>query len=66
VVTDDGTLGYVADWLVWQHLPEGDANVYRIKKGDTPLGIARDHYGPHFTRWGQDLRFVVNALVYVN
>lgn len=66
VVTSEGNLGYVADWLLWRHLPEHDANVYRIKKGDTPLGIAREHYGPHFTRWGQDLRFVVNALVYVN
>ncbi len=66
VVTGDGTLGYVADWLIWQHLPESDPDVYRIEKGDTPLSIARDHYGPNFTRWGQDLRFVVNALVYVN
>jgi hypothetical protein len=66
VVTGEGHLGYVADWLIWRHLPEDNANVYRIKKGDTPLGIARDHYGPHFNRWGQDLRFVVNALVYVN
>ena len=66
VVTNDGVLGYVAEWLVWRHLPEGNTNVYRIKKGDTPLTIARDHYAAHFDRWGQDLRFVVNALVYVN
>jgi hypothetical protein len=66
VVTSDGHHGYVADWLVWRHLPEGNTNVYLVKKGDSPLTIARDHYGPHFNRWGQDLRFVVNALVYVN
>jgi hypothetical protein len=66
VVRDDGSLGYVADWLLWRHLPEENTGVYRIKKGDTPLTIARDHYAAHFDRWGQDLRFVVNALVYVN
>lgn len=66
VVTGDGHIGYVADWLLWRHLPEESADVYRIQKGETPLGIARQRYGPHFTRWGQDLRFVVNALVYVN
>lgn len=66
VVTADGQLGYIADWLVWRFLPEPSANIYLIKKGDTPIDIARAHYGASFDRWGQDLRFVVNALVYVN
>jgi hypothetical protein len=66
VVTSTGTLGYVADWLVYRHLPEPGADIYLIKQGDTPLEIARVRYGKDFHRWGQDLRFVVNALVYVN
>jgi hypothetical protein len=66
VVTTDGQLGYIAEWLVWRFLPEPSANIYLIKKGDTPLDIARAHYGASFDRWGQDLRFAVNALVYVN
>lgn len=66
VVTGDGQLGYIADWLLFRHVPEPGANVYLIKRGDTPIDIARTFYGRDFTRWGQDLRFVVNALVYVN
>jgi ADP-ribosyltransferase exoenzyme len=66
VVTATGNLGYVAEWLLFRNLPEPGADVYLIKKGDTPLEIARSHYGKNFDRWGQDLRFVVNALVYVN
>jgi hypothetical protein len=66
VVTGEGQLGYIADWLLFRHVPEPGANVYLIKAGDTPLDIARTHYGRDFTRWGQDPRFVVNALVFVN
>jgi hypothetical protein len=66
VVTASGNLGYVADWLLFRNLPEPGTDVYLIKKGDTPLDIARSRYGKNFDRWGQDLRFVVNALVYVN
>lgn len=66
VVTAEGQLGYIAEWLVWRFLPEPSANIYLVKRGDTPLDIARTHYGASFDRWGQDLRFVINALVYVN
>jgi hypothetical protein len=66
VVTTTGQVGYIADWLLFRHLPEPGAEIYLIKAGDTPIDIARAHYGRDFTRWGQDLRFVVNALVYVN
>ena len=66
VTTATGQLGYIADWLLFRHVPEPGADIYLIKAGDTPIDIARRRYGKDFTRWGQDLRFVVNALVYVN
>ncbi len=59
--------GYIADWLVWRHLPDPDADVLKIKAGQYPLLIAAKHYLDRgFNVWGKDLRYVVNALVWVN
>jgi hypothetical protein len=62
-----GRLGYIADWLVWRHLPDPESNVTKVGSGDYPLLIAARHYsGKGFNMWGEDLRYVVNALVYAN
>jgi len=66
VSTDQGELGYVADWLIWRHLPEPDALIHKFQSGETPLGVAKREYKGDFNRWGSDKRYVVNALVYVN
>ena len=66
VTTDDGTFGYVADWLVWKNLPEPNVKVLKIPSGRSAIGIAEEHYGEKFKSWGSDLRFVVNALAYAN
>jgi len=63
-----GKFGYIYDKLIWSKLPEPEVEVYKIKSGDYPLSIAareRDYFKV-FNKWGEDLRFVVNALVYVN
>src|SRR5262249_26295039 len=62
-----GEIGYVADWLIWRNLPDPDAEVVKIKSGETPLQIARDHYASKgFNVWGKDSRYVVNALAWVS
>jgi hypothetical protein len=53
VVTGDGNLGYIAEWLLWRHLREDHIDIHLIKKGETPLSITRNHYGPHFNRRGK-------------
>lgn len=66
VRSDQGDIGYVADWLIWRNLPEPDALIHQFQSGETPLGVAMSEYKENFNRWGSDKRYVVNALVYVN
>jgi len=66
VTTDDGVFGYVADWLIWRNLPEPNVNVLKIPSGRSAIGIAEEFYGDKFKSWGNDLRFVVNALAFAN
>lgn len=62
-----GEFGYVAKRLVWRNLPEPDAQVYKVKAGESAIELAAKHYsGQGFDVWGKDKRFVVNALVWVN
>ena len=59
--------GYVAKNDIWLGLPDPDAEIHRIKKNETPLGLAADHYkGKGFDVAGRDKRYLVNALVWVN
>jgi hypothetical protein len=62
-----GMFGYVYDRLVARHPPDPEAEVYRIEPGESPIEIAGKHYKRKgFDIWGRDLRYVVNALVWVN
>ena len=62
-----GEFGYVADTHVWRNLPDPDADVLKIKPGQSPIEIAYAHYSKKgFNVWGKDARYVVNALVWVN
>ena len=49
-----GGFGYIADWLVVRGLPDPDAEVLKIKPGDTPIDIARYFYAARgFNVWGK-------------
>ena len=62
-----GEFGYVARTHVWRHLPDPEANVIKIKSGQSPIEIASTFYAPlGFNVWSKDARYVVNALVWVN
>ncbi len=62
-----GEFGYVAKRLIWRNLPDPDAEVYKIKPGESAIELAAKHYsGKGFDVWGKDKRYVVNALVWVN
>jgi hypothetical protein len=64
VRTDDGQLGYVSKVYLFIGAPDPDARLYRIREGDTALGIAQQFYD--CGEWGTDGRFYVNVLVAVN
>ena len=57
--------GYVAADHVETNLPEPTARLHLIKPGESPIGIAERYYKGK-VKWGRDLRFYVNVLVYVN
>jgi hypothetical protein len=62
-----GGLGYIATTHVWRNLPDPDAEVVKIKPGQSPIGIASAVYSPRgFNVSGKDARYVVNTLVWVN
>jgi hypothetical protein len=62
-----GEFGYVASTHVWRNLPDPDADVLKVKSGQSPIEIAFEHYEHKgFSKWGKDPRYVVNALVWVN
>jgi hypothetical protein len=62
-----GQFGYIAQTHLWRYLPDPESDVLKVKPGDTPIDIAREHYAAKgFNIWGKDARYVVNALVWVN
>src|SRR3954447_20845378 len=68
--TASGAYGYLAQWLVDRglvktNLPDPLSRLHEIGSGETALGIAHRFYGD-LVRPGQDLRFYVNVLEYVN
>lgn len=66
VSSTSGQLGYVAASHLWTNLPAPDVQVKKIRSGETALEVAQNYYQGSFNRWGQDKRFLVNALVYAN
>lgn len=62
-----GEFGYVKKRYIWRNLPDPDADVYKIKPGESAIELAAKHYsGKGFDVWSKDKRYVVNALVWVN
>lgn len=68
VSTQDGQLGYVAKVHVKTNLPEPKAKLHRVESGlpGFAISIAEHYYRQHAQDWGQDLRFYVNVLAWVN
>ena len=68
VSTEDGNLGYVAKDYVKTNLPEPNAKLHRVEPGlpGFAISIAEKYYKKWADDWGQDLRFYVNVLAWVN
>ena len=68
VSTPDGDLGYVASTYLWSTLPDPQAHLHRVTSGasGSAIGIAEQYYSAVADDWGQDLRFYVNVLAWVN
>ncbi|MEZ4363305.1 MAG: DUF4157 domain-containing protein [Kofleriaceae bacterium] len=68
VSTQSGLLGYVFKAHVKTNLPEPGAKLHKVKAGRSgfAIAIAEQHYRAHADDWGQDLRFYVNVLAWVN
>jgi hypothetical protein len=66
VKTESGQSGWVTKSLVETNLPDPDAKLHIVKGGETAQKIAQHYYGPHAKEWGQDERFFVNVMYYVN
>ncbi len=66
VMLVDGRFGYVAKSHVTVDMPDPEARLYRIASGETALDIVKRFYKSDATKWGQDERFFVNVLVFVN
>jgi hypothetical protein len=66
VFLPDGHFGFVAKQNVSVDLPDPGSHLYRIKSGDTALGIVKQFFKGDAVSWGQDERFYVNVLVYAN
>lgn len=68
VSTQDGQLGYVAKDYIKTNLPEPNATLHRVKDGRPgfAISIAEEYYKQYANDWGQDLRFYVNVLAWVN
>jgi hypothetical protein len=65
VTTSSGQWGYLAGTDVKTNLPEPSAQLHFVASGETPIGIAERYY-KDLVKPGQDLRFYVNVLEYVN
>lgn len=73
VSTADGDLGYAAFRqsglpYIRTDLPEPTARLHKVESGvaGTAIAIAERYYGAKADNWGQDLRFYVNVLAWVN
>jgi hypothetical protein len=64
VVFQDSTSGYVPASDVNIDLPDPGARLYRIQQGEGAQAIVKKHYTDFV--WGQDERFYVNVLAFVN
>lgn len=68
VSTEHGQLGYVAKDYVKTNLPEPNARLHKVENGlpGFAIAIAERYYKQYADDWGQDLRFYVNVLAWVN
>jgi Family of unknown function (DUF6861)/Pretoxin HINT domain len=75
VSTLDGRMGYAGSQYIKTDLPEPGAKLHRVEGGSKgyAINIAEEYFGsdspgarPRDVRWGQDLRFYVNAIAFVN
>ncbi len=67
VVQGTSVFGYILRRDVWRNLPDPQSLVLRIEPGENPFKLAAKYYsGKGFDVWGEDKRYVVNALVYAN
>jgi hypothetical protein len=66
VVSDTGSSGFVQQARVTLDLPDAAAKLYTIQSGETALDIVKKFYKADAQGWGQDERFFVNVLVFVN
>jgi Domain of unknown function (DUF4157) len=64
IVTRDGDAGYVDAATINTSLPDPEAQLYRIRPGDTAIGIVKTFYKDF--KYSEDQRFYVNVLVLVN
>ncbi len=62
VLTECGEVGYSAKDYYWMNLPEENPTLYRVKSGETLLGII-DREIPNY---GIDRRTLVNVIAYMN
>ena len=66
VTLTTGDYGYVDASDIKTNLPEPEASLHLIKEGESAIGIAETYYKANAQDWGEDLRFYVNVLEYVN
>lgn len=68
VSTEHGQIGYAARDYVRTDLPEPNATLHRVAAGlpGYAISIADTYYRRWADDWGQDLRFYVNVLAWVN
>lgn len=66
VVSDTGSSGFVQQERVTLDLPDPAARLYTIQPQETALDIVKKFYKAEAQGWGQDERFFVNVLVFVN
>ncbi len=66
ISTEDGDTGYVAAHLIKKNPPEPSSRLHKVENGESAIGIAEKYYKSNAAQWGQDLRYYVNVLVYVN
>jgi hypothetical protein len=66
VTLTTGEYGYVVTSAIKTNLPEPGAKLHKISAGESAIGIAEQYYKADAQSWGQDLRFYVNVLEFVN
>jgi uncharacterized membrane protein YgcG len=68
ISTRDGQLGYAWSVHIKSNLPEPNAFLHRVESGvsGSAIAIAEQYFGDVSDDWGQDLRFYVNVLAYMN